>query len=117
MTSIQEAQEAVRVQHKVSLLHNIHIFIKCLLVDLQDQAAAAAAARVEEEERLAARPQRKAAPRPVRSRAASPSSDSEEFDSPVARYRGMPCATPRFGRIQRKAHWFRSCTSGPGSPE
>jgi len=80
-------------------------------VDLQEQAAAAAAARAEEEERLAARPQRKAAPRPVRSRAASPSSDSEEFDSPVARYRGMPCATPQCGRVQRKAHWSGSCAS------
>ncbi len=68
---------------------------------LQEQAAAAAAARAEEEERLAARPQRKVAPRPVRSRAASPSSDSEEFDSPVARYRGMPPATPEKKRIEK----------------
>lgn len=58
---------------------------------LQQQAAAAAAARAAEEQKVAARPQRKPAPRPVRSRPASPSSDSEEFeyDSPYARYRGV----------------------------
>ena len=57
---------------------------------LQQQAAAAAAARAAEEQQMVARPQRKPAPRPVRSRPASPSSDSEEFeyDSPYARYRG-----------------------------
>ena len=66
----------------------------CCVIGLQQQAAAAAAARAEEEERLAARPQRKAAPRPVRSRAATPSSDSDEFDSPYARYRGRPAAQP-----------------------
>ncbi|KAL0045751.1 hypothetical protein WJX82_003498 [Trebouxia sp. C0006] len=68
---------------------------RLLMEQLEEQAAAAAAARAEEEERLAARPQRKAAPRPVRSRAASPSSDSEEFESPVARYRGSRWAGKR----------------------
>ncbi|KAL0043449.1 hypothetical protein WJX79_004963 [Trebouxia sp. C0005] len=68
---------------------------RLLLEQLEEQAAAAAAARAEEEERLAARPQRKAAPRPVRSRAATPSSDSEELDSPVARYRGSRWAGKR----------------------
>ena len=99
-SSIRKARKQSECDIQVSLLHNVHIFIKCLLVDLQEQAAAAAAARAEEEEQLAARPQRKAAPKPVRSRAASPSSDSEEFDSPVARYRGMPSATPHCGRVQ-----------------
>lgn len=59
---------------------------------LQQQAAAAAAARARaEEEQKAVRPQRKPAARPVRTRAASPSSDSEEveLESPYARYRGM----------------------------
>lgn len=57
---------------------------------LQQQAAAAAAARAEEEQK-AVRPQRKLPARPVRTRAASPSSESEEVevDSPYARYRGM----------------------------
>ena len=57
---------------------------------LQQQAAAAAAARAEEEQK-AVRPQRRAPVRPVRTRAATPSSDSEEIEygSPYARYKGM----------------------------
>ena len=61
--------------------------------DVQQQAAAAAAAAAAraEEEQKAVRPQRRAPARPVRIRAASPSSDSEEleYDSPSARYKGM----------------------------
>lgn len=57
---------------------------------VQQQAAAAAAARAEEEQK-AVRPQRRVPARPVRTRAATPSSDSEEFeyDSPYARFKGM----------------------------
>ena len=56
---------------------------------MQAQAAAAAAARAEEEEQRAVKAQRRAVARAVRSRAATPSSDSEEQpDSPYTRYRG-----------------------------
>ena len=60
-------------------------------VQQQAAAAAAAAAARAEEEQKAVRPQRRAPARPVRTRAVSPSSDSEEFeyDSPYARYKGM----------------------------
>lgn len=60
------------------------------VVQQQAAAAAAAAAARAEEEQKAVRPQRRAPARPVRTRAASPSSDYEEFeyDSPYARYKG-----------------------------
>ncbi|KAL0041297.1 hypothetical protein WJX77_011458 [Trebouxia sp. C0004] len=91
------ADAAYKAQVEAALAHQraVEEEQRLLLEQLEEQAAAAAAARAEEEERLAVRPQRKAAPRPVRSRAASPSSDSEEFDSPVARYRDSRWAGKR----------------------
>ncbi|KAL3134959.1 Pharynx and intestine in excess protein 1 [Trebouxia sp. C0010 RCD-2024] len=79
-------QRAVEEEHRL------------LLEQLEQQAAAAAAARARaEEEQKAVRPQRKPAARPVRTRAATPSSDSEEveFDSPYARYRGSRWSNKR----------------------